>query len=237
MLHPHSKPFLAAEFLLLMLVLPAALTVWLPPKLILPVVWALAFFCYRGLRVVPGHVGDLPWNRGAVNWQNLKPILQRFALNAALLVGLTLWLKPELFLGFVRQTPAFWALVMVLYPLLSVVAQEIIFRVYFFARYGALFTRPWALVAASALAFGFAHLLFQNWVAPLLCTVGGALFAVTYRRTGSLALVALEHALYGDFLFTLGLGRYFYHGAVGINAAPYAAAHGFGAVQHIIRGQ
>lgn len=198
-----------------MLALPLVLTLWLPPKLILPVIWGLAFLCYRALRVVPGHVGDLPWNRGVLNWANLKPILLRFALNAVLLTGLTLWLKPELFLGFVRQSPAFWALVMMLYPLLSVVAQEIIFRVYFFARYGALFTTPWVLVAASALAFGFAHILFQNWVAPLLCAVGGALFAVTYRRTGSLTLVALEHALYGDFLFTLGLGRYFYHGAVG----------------------
>lgn len=215
MLHPHSKIFLAIECALLMLALPIALTLWLPPKLILPLIWGLAFLCYRGLRVVPGHVGDLPWNRGAVNWQNLKPILRRFALNAALLVGLTWWLKPELFLGFVRQMPGFWALVMVLYPVVSVIAQEIIFRVYFFARYRPLFTSPWALVGASAVAFGFAHILFQNWVAPLLCTVGGMLFALTYRRHGSLLLVAIEHALYGDFLFTLGLGRYFYHGAVG----------------------
>ncbi|MEJ0010772.1 MAG: hypothetical protein WDN72_10060 [Alphaproteobacteria bacterium] len=33
-------------------------------------------------------------------------------------------------------------------------------------------------------------------------------------RRASLLLVAIEHALYGDFIFTVGLGHYFYEGAV-----------------------
>jgi membrane protease YdiL (CAAX protease family) len=75
-----------------------------------------------------------------------------------------------------------------------------------------------ALVLISGAAFGLAHIVFNNWVAPVLCAVGGVLFAHTYHKTRSLALVCLEHALYGDFVFTVGLGRYFYHGAVGASS-------------------
>jgi hypothetical protein len=31
----------------------------------------------------------------------------------------------------------------------------------------------------------------------------------------SLVLSGIEHALYGTFIFTVGLGNYFYYGAVG----------------------
>src|SRR5690606_19736697 len=127
---------------------------------------------------------------------------------------LTWWLRPDLLFGFVREKPAFWLLVMFLYPLLSVIPQEIIFRSFFFERYRNLFTHPATMIVASGIAFGFAHILFHNWVAPLLCLIGGIMFATTYHRHRSLLLVAVEHALYGDFLFTLGLGRYFYHGTV-----------------------
>lgn len=82
-----------------------------------------------------------------------------------------------------------------------------------FDRYKTAFS-PRVLVLVSGVGFGFAHIVFGNWVAPVLCVIGGIMFAQTYARTRSLALVSLEHALYGDFIFTLGLGRYFYHGAV-----------------------
>ncbi|MDJ0818534.1 MAG: hypothetical protein QNJ58_20170 [Desulfobacterales bacterium] len=46
---------------------------------------------------------------------------------------------------------------------------------------------------------------------PLL---GGVLFAKTYEETGSLIISGIEHALYGGFIFTIGLGKHFYYGAV-----------------------
>jgi membrane protease YdiL (CAAX protease family) len=72
-------------------------------------------------------------------------------------------------------------------------------------------TLGWVL--ASALLFGTAHIFLGNFVAPVMSFFGGILFASTYARTRSLALVAIEHALYGDMIFTVGLGQYFYHGA------------------------
>jgi hypothetical protein len=48
----------------------------------------------------------------------------------------------------------------------------------------------------------------------ILTLLGGLMFAKTYEETGSLVLSGIEHALYGGFLFTIGLGKYFYYGAV-----------------------
>jgi len=63
------------------------------------------------------------------------------------------------------------------------------------------------------LAFGFAHIILGNWLAVALSCVGGLLFAFTYHTSNSLLLACVDHAIFGNFLFTIGLGRLFYHGA------------------------
>jgi len=211
----NTRPYLYLELALLMLGLPLALYAVIPLRYLLPLLWIGALYChvvYRAVVDLPERVG---WNRAAVNWANLKPMLMRFVPSAVAMVALTYYFKPDMFLSFIRDRPAFWALVMVAYPLLSVIAQEIIFRSFFFQRYKKIFPTPLLMILASAILFGAAHLIFQNWVAPLMCLIGGLFFAQTYHKTRSLWLVVIEHALYGDFLFTVGLGRYFFHGAVG----------------------
>lgn len=66
------------------------------------------------------------------------------------------------------------------------------------------------LTTASVLAFSFLHVIFDNWIAVALTVPAGYLFTRTYRRTDSLLLASLEHALYGCAVFTTGLGRFFY---------------------------
>jgi membrane protease YdiL (CAAX protease family) len=97
--------------------------------------------------------------------------------------------------------------------LLSVFPQEILFRAFLFERYGPILHGDFAKAAASAIAFGFAHIVFGNWISVVLSAAGGALFAITYLKTGSLLAACLEHAIFGDFIFTIGLGQYFFHGA------------------------
>lgn len=112
------------------------------------------------------------------------------------------------------ERPGLWLLVMVLYPLLSVYPQEVTFRAFFCHRYRPLFGNDRAMLAVNALAFGWAHVMFENWVAVALCLIGGWLFADTYLRTRSLLLACIEHAIYGCALFTIGLGWFFYGGSV-----------------------
>jgi membrane protease YdiL (CAAX protease family) len=66
-------------------------------------------------------------------------------------------------------------------------------------------------VLASGLLFGWAHVVVHNGAAIALATVGGLMFAATYERRRSTLLVSIEHGLYGDFIFTVGLGSLFYN--------------------------
>jgi uncharacterized protein len=103
---------------------------------------------------------------------------------------------------------------MVAYPVLSVYPQGILYRAFFFQRYAALFPGKWAMIVASAAAFAFLHIIFRNWLAVALTFAGGLLFAARYAETDSLFTSSFEHALYGCWLFTIGLGQYFYHGTI-----------------------
>jgi uncharacterized protein len=141
-------------------------------------------------------------------------VLRRFLFGGTVLVAATAVLWPEWFLQLPLQRPRVWGIVMLAYPLLSVVPQEIAFRTFFFHRYQMLFPHPRGMVAASALAFGLGHLFLGTWIAVLLSTAGGWLFADTYRRTGSTWAASVEHALWGDLIFTIGLGWFFYTGSI-----------------------
>ena len=150
-------------------------------------------------------------------WGNFRPFLTNILIrDAVCLVGLGIavyLLAPQLFFSLIRRSPGLWALIFLLYPLLSVYPQELLYRAFFFHRYQPLFGNGWVMLAASALSFGFVHIIFRNWLAVGLCLIGGFLFSLTYQASGSLLLACLDHAIFGNFLFTIGLGQFFYHGS------------------------
>lgn len=152
-----------------------------------------------------------------VVWANFRPFLSTILIrDAVCLVGLgiAVYLRaPQLLFSLIRHSPRLWALIFLLYPLVSVYPQELLYRAFFFHRYQPLFGDGWGMVIASAVAFGFVHIIFRNWLAVGLCLIGGLLFSVTYQTSGSLLLTCLDHAIFGNFLFTIGLGEFFYHGS------------------------
>jgi len=209
---PASHFALIEEMVFLFVLLPLAFRFRLIPFPPIPALWLLAAYgLYRLLNDAAFNRKKL-WNPGALPasaWQ----ILAIFA-GGAVLVGAGVYLlAPRLLFNFVRRAPAFWAIVMVLYPVLSVYPQGILYRAFFFERYAALFPNPAVLIAMSAVAFSFAHIIFRNPIAVGFTLVGGLLFAWRYAATGSLFTSSLEHALYGCWMFTIGLGEYFYKGA------------------------
>jgi membrane protease YdiL (CAAX protease family) len=119
-----------------------------------------------------------------------------------------------LFLSLPRTNPVLWVAILLLYPVLSVYPQSLVYRAFLFHRYGGLFGNGPLTVIASAVAFGFLHVIFRNGWAVGLSALAGLLFAARYWQTGSLFVSAFEHALYGGLIFTSGLGRFFYSGAV-----------------------
>lgn len=136
------------------------------------------------------------------------------ALCTAVTFGLTLLMVPERFLSFPRYSFDRYLVVISLYPFLSVLGQEIAYRLLFYRRYGALIPNRTAGIMVSAFIFALAHAFYMNWVAVILSFAGGIFFAWAYDRTRSFMLVWILHSLAGQVLFTSGLGIFFYHGVI-----------------------
>ncbi len=202
---------LAAELILLFGILPAAL--WRMeaagtriPVIPLLLVAGLFVAAYLG-RAVPGQFRAIlltPWRR-----RELARIGFQVALGAVLLTLYVLSVHPESLFHLPREHPWTWALILGLYPLLSVLPQELLFRAFFFHRYRPLWSGTVPPVLVSALVFGLAHIVYGSGLAVALATIGGVFFSWTFARTGSLLLVVVEHSIYGALLFTLGLGGHF----------------------------
>ncbi|HEX3662959.1 MAG TPA: CPBP family intramembrane glutamic endopeptidase [Acidobacteriaceae bacterium] len=210
-----SRLFLGCEFVLLFLGLPLVLALRLirhvPP---IPILWAVGAYCLVALLRDPTFDRKQLWNAAPLRRQ-LLPMLALFCAGAVVVTLLVRLFAPQFFLALPRMHPGFWALVMVLYPVLSVYPQALAYRAFLFHRYRVLLpeaprAEAWLLIVVSAATFALMHLVFRNWVAIALTFPGGLLFGWRYCRTRSLCVSWLEHALYGCLLFTIGLGPYFY---------------------------
>ena len=96
-----------------------------------------------------------------------------------------------------------------LYPLFSALPQELVFRTFLMYRYKHIVKRKQHRIWLSSLAFGFAHIFYGNWIAVVLSVFAGYIFCMTYVKTNSMLLVALEHSLWGLVIFTFGIGSHF----------------------------
>ncbi len=204
------------EFVSLYVALPMALLAarrWGGPFPVLPVLWVAAYLAAHflvtrqrwGVRELFG----FSLNRRQLLWLGL-----RLALAGAALAGGILLVAPEQAFDLPRRDPQLWGLVMVFYPLVSVFPQGILYRGLFFARYACLFGTERQAWLAGCVVFSLAHLVFANVWAMALTLIGGLLLNRTYRNTGSLMVSNLEHAVYGQMVFTCGWGLFLYHGSV-----------------------
>ncbi|QWV05650.1 CPBP family glutamic-type intramembrane protease [Pseudoalteromonas sp. MEBiC 03485] len=99
-----------------------------------------------------------------------------------------------------------WLMLLLLYPILSVMPQELIFRTYFFHRYKRIMPSKTVRIIVSASVFALAHIVYANVLAVLLAFLGGLLFSYTYSQSRSTFVCVIEHSLWGLWMFTLGLG-------------------------------
>jgi uncharacterized protein len=191
--------------------LPLALALALPPAWLFPVLLAVTLLAAALLTATPGFAWrDLVRGWRGLDWRHVAAVgLAALTVSAALVW----WLVPYQALFLPRRETGLWLLIMLLYPFLSALPQEIVFRELFFRRYGALFAGPRSAILVNGFLFGAAHLIFWNWVAVALSAAGGMVFAHGWHR-GGFAMAVVLHALCGAIIFTIGLGTFFYHGAV-----------------------
>lgn len=151
-------------------------------------------------------------SRGFSLWQ-LVSILAVFAVGASAIAAYVAEYHPTQFLELPRNRPQTYQRIMLLYPLMSVIAQELVYRTFFFHRYGLLFGRAWWLaIAINGILFGLGHVVIGTPLAIYGTMATGALFAWRYAMTRSFWAVFIEHTLWGWLVFTVGLGRYFFTG-------------------------
>ncbi len=106
-----------------------------------------------------------------------------------------------------RENPWLWIRILFFYSIFSVYPQELIYRTFYFKRYETLFKNKKQFLFINAIVFSLAHLFFKRTLVIVLTFLGGLLFAFTYKKTKSTVLVSIEHAIYGCWLFTVGMGE------------------------------
>lgn len=206
---------LVIEFLILCIALPTIIIVFSLGYYMFFFLWAAAIYCgYHLFYVGHENFAKDTWKWHAVNWENMKPILIRWIIACIGMYVFLYFYDPSKLFNLVAQKPMQIVMLFTIYPLLSALPQELIFCSFFFHRYKRFFKNIRVRVYASALVFAYAHILYINPVAPILSFIAGLIFAYTYARTRSLALVTVEHALYGNAMFFIGLGYYFWSGAL-----------------------
>ncbi|MCF8242076.1 MAG: CPBP family intramembrane metalloprotease [Melioribacteraceae bacterium] len=148
--------------------------------------------------------------------KHIKLIILRFTIGVIVLITMVSLHSPEKLFSFVIEHTNLWLLALIFYPVLSVIPQELFFRVFFFHRYETLFSNRYHIIIINGICFGLAHLFYGNFAAPVLSTLGGIMFAYTYSKSNSLLITSIEHGLWGVLIFTIGLGDYFYSGFIGL---------------------
>lgn len=205
-----SRRWLWIEFVALYVGAPLLIALFLPPQMLFR---ALLLVTLVGL-VLLWRTGGFDWRsllRGKrMPWREIAGIAIGTLILGTLILGLT---RPEATFVLLRSRPEFMLLIWLLYPLLSALPQELVFRPLFFHRYGALLPPGKAAIGLNAVLFSFAHLMYWSWIVTALTFVGGWFFARAYLRHGFPAAWIL-HAVAGNVLFAVGMGYYFYSGNV-----------------------
>lgn len=136
-----------------------------------------------------------------------KMVALRFLLLISLTVTFMLIMHPEDLFIVARKNLGMLIGISLFYSLFSVYPQEFLYRSFFYARYGDLFQSRVLLIFCNAVIFAFAHIAFKNGLVLLMTFIGGIVFSLTFFKTKSLMLTSIEHAIYGSWLFTVGMGE------------------------------
>mgnify|MGYP001354625569 FL=1 len=102
-----------------------------------------------------------------------------------------------------------WLIVIFIYPFLSVIPQELVYRVFFFQRYFPNINRFYFPMFLNLVVFAYGHLVFSNMHAIIITAIVSPIFTYAYLKKSFLTCVIL-HTLGGQIIFTLGLGKYFF---------------------------
>ncbi len=200
-----SKKYRVFEFFLLFFILPVSLA--FPFNFRIKGASILGAFIYLIIVLFWKTAVRFRIQKG-IDWKGFG---QRIFIQFIIIAGVTtlcVWLiKPNALFCVPRSNLPLFGIILLVYTFLSVWPQEIIYRTFYFERYADLFSSGKLLIFVNAIVFSLAHIFFKNALVLVLTFIGGLLFAYTFVKTKSTTLVSIEHALYGNWLFTVGMGE------------------------------
>ena len=205
-----SRTFVAAELFVLSVLIPSVIFFFKLAPYILFFLWAILLYTILVYR----YVGDRRELVVKFELRTVGVVICRWVIATIILLILTYQVFPDKLFMIQENNPGLIWRILIFYPIFSALPQEFIFCKFFFHRYQRFFGDQFLMISMSACAFCIAHILFLNWVAPVLGLMAGVLFAMTYWKTKSLAMVTLEHSLYGNALVVMGWGWFFWGGSV-----------------------
>ena len=133
------------------------------------------------------------------------------ALRTALLIGISIpfmyFFHPEDLFIVARKNVGMLIGISFFYSVFSVFPQEFLYRTFFYTRYADLFANKVGLIIVNAVLFSFAHIVFLNPLVLAITFVGGIIFSLTYLKTKSVLITSIEHAIYGSWIFAVGMGE------------------------------
>jgi len=200
-----SNVYKSLELFILFVLLPVGLALPFDIKikgiLILLGFFYLLFVMFRIEKIPFKFIKGLDWN---YFWKRTTLL---FIGIAAVTTFYVYFMDASILFCVLLNNPKLWIIILLVYTFLSVWPQELIYRTFFFTRYERLFENKKLFVFVNAILFSLAHVFFRNTLVIVLTFVGGLLFGITYLNTKSTLLVSIEHAIYGNWLFTVGMGQ------------------------------
>ncbi len=118
------------------------------------------------------------------------------------------------FLELPRYRPNLWLMIMLFYPLFSVIPQELIWRYHLLEQMKPILPSKHLRIFVSSFAFGWMHVIYGHYFSVISTIILGWILCIMYYRSGkSIWPIWLIHAIAGQTVFTFGLGEYFYGGS------------------------
>jgi CAAX protease family protein len=199
-----STKYKLAEFLFIFIILPIsfALKFSIRIKLFIGVI-GLLYIIFILLKIEKNKFVIAP----NINWNAFwKHTSIKFIVIAIVTTAFVWFTDKEVLFNVILNKPKLWVIILFIYSFFSVYPQELIYRTFFFQRYKSFFKSSNLLLFVNAIVFSLGHIFFRNTLVLILTFLGGLLFAFTYNKTKSTLLVSIEHAIYGCWLFTVGMG-------------------------------
>ncbi len=191
---------------------PLAMALVMPPELMFAVLLPVTVIGLVLLHITDGfHWSELLRGWGRVEWRVVAVFA---AVTAVIAAAVALHAVPDYVLFLPREHPFLLVMILLGYPFLSALPQEIVFRPLFFRRYGRLIPDRGVAYGLNATLFALAHLMYWNWIVAALTFAGGLIFSWAYEARGSFALAVVLHSVAGGVLFISGAGVLFYSGMI-----------------------